>query len=423
MAPVAAGEVPRFWQDVAPVLNQKCVHCHQDGGIAPFPLDDYATARQRSNQIAAITEARIMPPYLMETGGDCGSFDESRALSDSQIQLLQRWAAAGAPEGEPVRLELPQLPTLDNAREWSAPSFTPEIQGGALAQFDEYRCLPIDLELPGDTWVTGWEVQPGNAAMVHHLIGFLVNPEGEARGGTNADVMQALDDESPDRVGWPCFSAAGEGVEVESVPIVWAPGAGAVTYPGGVGIRLRQNRRLVVQVHYNLADASLRGQSDQTRIKLSLADAVSRQGAIYLEDRFLSTLDDAQPAALAPGQSSVSFSWEATTQSALRGLDLPFALELLAISPHMHTRGQRWTFELGSAGNLECQGRVNRWDFNWQSMYTYTVPPEVRGDSVMRVTCEYDTRGESEPVLPGWGTRNEMCLATMLLALPPGIFF
>jgi hypothetical protein len=25
------------------------------------------------------------------------------------------------------------------------------------------------------------------------------------------------------------------------------------------------------------------------------------------------------------------------------------------------------------------------------------------------------------PVLPGWGTRNEMCLDVMMLALPPGI--
>ncbi|MEY4546935.1 MAG: hypothetical protein RL685_3130 [Pseudomonadota bacterium] len=408
---------------MAPLFNQKCVHCHQAGGIAPFVLDDYATARQRSNQIAAITAARIMPPYLLEAGGDCGSFDESRALSDAQIELIQRWSAAGAPEGQPVRLELPELPTLQDAREWITPLFTPQIEGGALAQFDEYRCLPIELGLTEDTWVTGWEVLPGNPAMVHHLIGFLVNPEAEARGGSNASVMQALDDASPDRVGWPCFGAAGEGVEVESVPIVWAPGAGAVSYPGGVGIRLREGRQLVVQVHYNLADASLRGQTDQTSVKLRLADTVQRQGAIYLEDRFLDTLDDAQPATLPPGQASVSYSWQATIRSALQGLELPFALELLAISPHMHTRGQSWTFELGSGGNFDCQARVPRWDFNWQSMYTYTAPPQLLADSEMRLTCEYDTRAETEPVLPGWGTRNEMCLATLLVALPPGIFF
>jgi hypothetical protein len=37
------------------------------------------------------------------------------------------------------------------------------------------------------------------------------------------------------------------------------------------------------------------------------------------------------------------------------------------------------------------------------------------------VTCTYDTQAESAPVLPGWGTRNEMCLTILMAALPPGV--
>ena len=36
------------------------------------------------------------------------------------------------------------------------------------------------------------------------------------------------------------------------------------------------------------------------------------------------------------------------------------------------------------------------------------------------MTCEYDTSRDTQPVLPGWGTRNEMCTAIMMVALPPG---
>ena len=32
-----------YWQDVAPIYNQRCVSCHQAGGIGPFRLDTYAT--------------------------------------------------------------------------------------------------------------------------------------------------------------------------------------------------------------------------------------------------------------------------------------------------------------------------------------------------------------------------------------------
>jgi hypothetical protein len=412
------GDAPSYWQDVAPVFYDKCVGCHQAGGIAPFALDDYPIARQRANQIAAVTAARIMPPYLMETGGSCGSFDESRALSAAQIELLQTWANAGAPEGQRRDLSRPELPTLGEGRAWSTPEFTPTVQDGALAQFDEYRCFRVELGLSGDSWVTGWEVTPGNPQLVHHLIAFIVDPAAQTANGSNDEIMQALDAESPDRDGWPCYGAAGESVRVESSPVVWAPGAGAVGYPYGVGIRLRQNRQLVVQVHYNLARAEARGQSDQSRIQLRLADSVERQGFFLLEDEFL----DAPPGeSLAPGQASVSFSWTKSASSALGGLALPVALDLVAVSPHMHTRGRAWTLELGNSGAFSCIGRVPRWDFNWQSMYTYTTPPQLRSGSALRLTCEYDTSADTEPVLPGWGTQNEMCLATLLLALPPGL--
>src|SRR5690242_2871433 len=90
---------PTFGEHVSPIFNQKCVHCHQAGGIGPFRLDDYATARAWGNRIVAATAARVMPPYLMETGGECGSFDEDAALSDEQIATIAAWVDAGSPEG------------------------------------------------------------------------------------------------------------------------------------------------------------------------------------------------------------------------------------------------------------------------------------------------------------------------------------
>ena len=415
-------EGPTFWQDVAPLLNEKCVACHQTGGIAPFALDNYADARTRANQMAALTAARIMPPYLMETGGDCGSFDESRALSDAQIELISDWVAAGTREGSAVALSVPELPSLANARQWTTPNFTPEIQGGTLAEFDEYRCFRVELGLTQDTWVTGSEVLPGNAQMVHHVIGMIVNPAESTPNGTNEEIMQALDDESPDREGWPCFGAAGESVSVESEPVLWAPGTGAVQYPGGLGVRVRQGRQLVVQVHYNLADPAVRGQTDQTQVKLQLSDDVERQAFFVPEDKFLDTVYDAQPAELAPGQNAVPYTWTASMAEVI-GSNLPIALDLVQISPHMHQRGRKWTLELGNGGDFECIGRINRWDFNWQAGYTYAAAPQLLGSSQLRLTCEYDTSADAMPVLPGWGTRNEMCLVTLMIALPPGVRF
>jgi hypothetical protein len=38
------------------------------------------------------------------------------------------------------------------------------------------------------------------------------------------------------------------------------------------------------------------------------------------------------------------------------------------------------------------------------------------------VTCDYDTRSVKDPVLPGWGTSNEMCLATLYFTAPASSF-
>ena len=66
-----------------------------------------------------------------------------------------------------------------------------------------------------------------------------------------------------------------------------------------------------------------------------------------------------------------------------------------------------------------CAADVQRWDFDWQLYYFYDEPIPLTLDSKLRITCDYDTRGATEPVLPGWGTQNEMCLAGVFIVPDP----
>ena len=190
--------VPTFYQDVGPIFSAKCTGCHQEGGIAPFALNDYEAARARGAQIAAYTADRVMPPYSMQTGGACGSFDESRALTTDEIALIGAWGNGERAEGTFTELPVPALPALEGGAEFRLPEFTPQIDGSALALFDEYRCFMIDPGLDEPSFITGYDVLPGNSNIVHHVLGFLVDPELVTRDGrTNAAVMQALHDNDP----------------------------------------------------------------------------------------------------------------------------------------------------------------------------------------------------------------------------------
>jgi hypothetical protein len=406
-----------YYEDALPIFEQHCLECHQTGGIAPFRLDDYADAKTHAAEVLAATQVREMPPWAATSDGSCQEFSHSLALADNELETIAGWARGGAAEGTPRSVNVPALPSLPDATEFSTPEFSPVAQGGELAEFDEYRCFLVDPGFTSVKYITGYDVAPGTPSVIHHVLAMLVDPDAKSDldGQTNGEVMAALDAESPDRDGWPCFGMAGDNVEVESVPVIWAPGQGVVEYPGESGVPIVPGHRLVLQVHYNLAD-NPGTITDQSTVRLRLADSVPNIGVFVLDDPFLNTLYSDTPASLAPGQTSVKYTWESHVSDYFG--DLP-GVELYGIMPHMHQRGHKYRMNFGSDdASLGCGIDVGTWDFHWQHMYFYASPLAMTQDTRVQVTCDYDTSADTEPVLPGWGTRNEMCLATMYFVVP-----
>jgi hypothetical protein len=411
---------PTYWSDVAPIVNDKCLKCHQEGGVAPIRLDSYAAVKANAGLIALVTGNKTMPPYLMTHDGTCGEYEDAETLTAAQIAKLADWATSEMKEGTAVTLTTPKIPGLEGGLLYQTPNLAPEAQGGQLAEYDEYRCFPADDKLTKDAFITGYEVLPGNAALVHHVLAFIVDPaKVTASGKTNAEVMQALDQTDPNRIGWPCFGLAGDGVEVDSVPVAWAPGQGPTIFPDQLGVRQRKGDKLIIQMHYNLADAKLKGQADTTAVKLRYADTVERRGVFLFWDPLLDSLYSPMPVVLPPAAASTRVSFKAKLQT-LGLAGLPY-VDLMAVLPHMHGRGHKISLELMGSPN-SCLAKVEAWDFNWQKFYfAKGTPTRLTPASELQISCDYDTSKDTSPVVPGWGTRNEMCLAVMMLALPPGI--
>ncbi|MFO7563233.1 MAG: hypothetical protein R6X02_11365 [Enhygromyxa sp.] len=409
-------EQPRattYWQDVAPIYFQHCVGCHREGGMAPFVLDDYPSAAAWGRASASAVEHRVMPPWLVTDDGTCNEWKHSRSLAQAEIDTILAWVADGTPEGQPRDdLELPTPPRLAGATAFRTPEFTPEPQGGAAAEYDEYRCFVIEPQLERDMFITGYEVVPGNPAIVHHLLAMIIDPELEVdEGVTNRDLMTALEQESPDRIGWPCFGTAGEGIVTASLPVGWAPGQGVVEFPNDSGALLRPGEVLVVQIHYNMHAPGVLGQSDSTAINLRLEPEVSREVLFELPDGLLHTMLDGEPHSLPPGEAEHRFTFSLPTDRyhAWLGSD---RVELWGVFPHMHNYGVGMQARVLDAEGRErsCVVDVFRWEYQWQLYYFYERPIVLAPGDTLEVTCVYDTRGTSEPIWPGWGTHNEMCL-------------
>lgn len=423
-SPLAEAQIQplSYWQDIAPLFADHCMQCHRAGGIAPFRLDDYAQAKSFATLIAHVTRERSMPPWGATSDGSCGEFAGSIALSNGEIARIGRWVEEGAQEGTRQPIDVPELSTLADAREFTTPLFVPEVQGGELAAHDEYRCFELDPPSDPLSFITGYEVIPGTPEIVHHVVMLLVDGDAPAEVAehptrTNAEQMQALDDASPDRDGWPCFGMAGDGLTVDASPVVWAPGQGVVRFPNDSGVPLRANHRMIVQVHYNLADERNLGKADQTRIRVHLEHDVKNVGMFVLQDSLLDSLFDGPLVTLPPGQASTSYSWSVTAKELGMG-SLPDA-QLYGVMPHMHQLGRSYELTVSQAGEPEqCAAEVQRWDFHWQRMYFYAEPIAIKPDTRLSVRCDFDTSGVTAPVKPGWGTNNEMCLATLYITLP-----
>jgi Copper type II ascorbate-dependent monooxygenase, C-terminal domain len=414
-------EAPTFYADVLPLLETRCNSCHQSGGIAAFALDTLQAARQYGSAIRLATAERSMPPWSANSDGSCGNFRDSIALTDAQIAVFEDWVEGGMQAGKERATQRAEPARLEGATRITTPLFTPEAEGHGLTTQDEYRCFRSAAPVTEPRFVTGYSVTPGTPEIVHHVVAFLVNPDepSDIEGKTNDDLMKELDAASPDRDGWPCFGAAGDGVRVSSVPAVWAPGQGVVEFPDKSGAPLIPSDQVVLQVHYNLADPSSRGKSDQTTLELRLVDQVERVGLFAVVDPFLSTLFAGEPAQLAPRRNSEKYSWSRSMVE--EGLDQIPDLKLAGVMPHMHELGHKFQMTL-SGSTDRCGIDIPNWDFHWQRMYFYDQPLALDATDSIHVTCDFDTSSRSEPILPGWGTQDEMCAAIVYLTAPAEVF-
>jgi AhpC/TSA family/EF hand len=87
-----------YVKDVAPILEAKCVACHEEGGIAPFAMKNYGMVKGFSPMIREVIRTDRMPPYNADP--HVGKFSDDKNLSPAEIKTLVHWVEEGAPRGE-----------------------------------------------------------------------------------------------------------------------------------------------------------------------------------------------------------------------------------------------------------------------------------------------------------------------------------
>jgi tetratricopeptide (TPR) repeat protein len=384
---------PTF-RDVAPIIYEHCVLCHQPEGSAPFPLLSYGDVRRRARQIVDVTASRFMPPWLPEPG--YGTFAGERRLTDEELSTLEAWVEAGAPEGDPA--DLPAPPALARGWKLGVPDLVVEMDRSYTLPAegeDIYRNFVIPLPVEEPRFVSALELHPGNAKIVHHAR-ILVDRSGASKKLDEKDAEPGYDGMLVDAAEFP-----------DGLFLGWSPGKLPLHGQEAFVWQLLPATDLVLQLHMLPT-----GKPEEIRpsVGLYFTDEPPRQRAVVLQ----------------LGTRTIDIPAGETAHAIEDSYVLPADVEVLGIYPHAHYLcHEMQAFATLPDGTRTWLLWIKSWDFYWQDEYRYETPVALPKGTKVTMHYVYDNSAANprNPFDPPrrirWGPRSSDEMGDLLLMLVP----
>jgi tetratricopeptide (TPR) repeat protein/mono/diheme cytochrome c family protein len=368
-----------FTKDVAPIVFQHCASCHHPGGAAPFSVLSYSSARLHARQIADVTKRGYMPPWKPAPGS--GPFVGENRLTTAQIDLLQRWAESGAPEGAS---QLPPVPKISTGWQLGTPDLIVNLPAYEVdaSGTDVFRIFVVALPTTVTRFVRGLEFRPGNANVVHHA-NIRVD---------RTPTSRRLDDEDPA----PGYDGllAHTATYPDGQFLAWTPGQAAPLLPKGLSWRLEPGTDLVVELH-------LQPTGKHETIEPTI-------GLFFTNDP-----PERTPGMLRLGRQNIDIPAGRSDYTITDSFVLPVDVEVLALQPHAHYRARH---VLGMAtlpdGSRKSLIDIPDWDFRWQQVYRFVDPVKLPKGTTIAMQYLYDNSADNPrnvtrpPQHVVWGQRS-----------------
>jgi len=327
-----------YSKTVAPILLDRCVRCHQQGGIGPFALSSYKKVRGWSGMIREVVMTRRMPPWGVDS--HYGSFKNDLSMTVDEKRQLISWIDAGSPRDagpDPLAAHVP------NVAEW--PLGKPDLIVSIPEQeipaegIVRYRYLTVDLPIKEDVWLRGTHVKAGNTKVLHHVI--VSGYQGQNRRG---------------RTGLGGYT----------------PGSEGEMFPEGTGRLLRAGSKALFQLHYTVTG---KAETDTTRLGLYFYKEKPEKSILggLIMDR------------------SIKIPPHEREYKVVGSYTIGRNVMLTRMFPHMHYRGKWMIFEAHYPdGEKEILLSVPNYHFNWQRGYVLKEAIPLPAGTKMVVRAAWD---------------------------------
>ena len=390
-ATVPAEEIT-YNSHVAAIINENCVVCHREGGIAPMQFMTYEQVRPWAPIIGYRVERREMPPYAYDHGIGIQELIGDWRLEQEEVDTILAWVAEGAPLGNadivPPTAEIRSLDEWNFAAELGQPDLVLESQ-------------PIDIPAYGnDMWHRPYTLTGLNDTRC--IKAMQVKPKGDAKSvvhHANSSVEIPLEDGSFER-----FSQLTE----------YAMGKWGEVMPEGVCRTLPANGRIVWSIHMYPGGLGTMAQGEMiennvVELGVWFYDEGYEEEAKYVQDLKLYRMGAQQDLVIPP------HGYEMT--QGFHSFDHPVRID--SFQPHGHLRMRAGSLEIfyPETGRTEAISQISNWSATWHHNHIYEpdVAPLVPAGAVLVLKQWYDNTASNpnnpDPdlwVMGGSRTADEM---------------
>jgi len=334
---------------IAPLLADRCVSCHREGGVGPWAMAGYDKVRGFAPMIREVIRTKRMPPWHADP--HYGKFVGERSITNQDAKALVHWIEAGAPRGTGPD----PLAALDKSwSEWTLgkPDLIVEVPAyqvpatGVVSYQYPYAANPMGR----DVWIRAIEILPGDRSVVHHVLAGIDDPGNGERRAVRGQIGELGG---------------------------YAPGKNAVPYPADTGILLRKEANFRFQMHYT---PNGKATTDVTRVGYYFYDKPPKHS---LEMAMIL---------------NTALSIPANTKSYSESLEHVFDLDVMLYSllPHAHLRGRAARFTAHYPdGREEILLSVPKYDFKWQPLYALDPPKLIPAGTRIRLDMSWDNSAQN----------------------------
>jgi peroxiredoxin len=331
-----------YSNQIARLLQNRCVECHREGEIAPFALTSYEEVAGWAPTMREVVHDGRMPPWFANP--EHGTFSNDARLTADEKRLLDEWIDNGCPTGDPA--DLPEARQFTVGWRIPPPDQVIAIRDEPVDVPEEgvvaYRYYTVDPGFTEDKWIKAAECRPDNRRVVHHIVAIFLPPGQPVRGMRGAMVG-------------------------------FAPGMPPTQFPEGVAMLVPAGSKVIFQMHYT-PDGS--PEKDRSSLGLVFADPSE------VKQRIGGGMAANRSFQIPPGADN----YEVTSRH-LFDKDV----RLLTLTPHMHLRGKSFRYEAEYPdGAREVLLDIPHYDFNWQLRYHLAEPKLLPKGTQLHCTAHFD---------------------------------